>query len=61
MPANEPFQLTNPPPKRKKLDVPKTTGVQKVLLAGMDDMPDQLFLFNSNGDKCCETANKDQR
>jgi hypothetical protein len=54
--CDEPFALTNPPPKRKKLDVPNTTGIQKVLLAGLDSEPDQKFLFNSNGDKAHDDA-----
>lgn len=48
---DEPFELMNPPTKRKRLDVPNTTGVQKVLLAGLDSEPDQLFIFNLDGDK----------
>lgn len=48
---NDRFELMNPPPKRKRLDVPNTTGVQKVLLAGLDSEPDQLFIFNLDGDK----------
>lgn len=49
--CDEPFELSNPPPKRKRLDVPNTTGVQKVLLAGLGCLPGQKNLFSTDGDK----------
>ena len=43
------FKLTNPPPKRRKLDVPNTTGTQKMLISGLDCLPAQLDLFETDG------------
>jgi len=48
---DEPFQLTNPPPKRKKIDVPNTTGTQKMLLSGLDCLPGQKDLFQTDGEQ----------
>ena len=38
-----------PRPKRKKRDVPNTTGQQKFLITGLDCEPNQLELFDTSG------------
>lgn len=48
---HESFRLTNPPPKRQRLDVPNTTGVQKVLFSGLQCFAGQKDLFVVDGPK----------
>ena len=52
------FQLTNPPPKRRKTEFHNTTGTQKLLVSGLDCFPGQLDLFDTDGPNGDEDENK---
>lgn len=49
MAMNEPFKLTNDPPKYPKKDYGSNNDRQTVLFAGMDCEPGQKDLFPTDG------------